>query len=68
MSETGPFSYHNDVLSGVHVISDRKNLHPYCLSDAEVDFHIGQLKRYLDQVSVEMKRAIRERKGEAILP
>ena len=61
MPETGPFSFKIDV-HGACVVSDRYLLHSACKSDGEVDFHIRQLKEYLDRVGAQMKQAVKDDK------
>ena len=66
MPETGPFSFEIDI-HGACVVADRERLHPACKADAEVDFHVRQLKEYLDQVAAQMKQAIEDDKNKPIL-
>ena len=66
MSETGPFSFEIDI-HGACVVADRPRLHPACKSDREVDFHVRQLKEYLDRVAAQMKQAIKDDEDKPIL-
>ena len=67
MPETGPFSFEIDI-HGTCVVADKERLHPACKADGEVDFHVRQLKEYLDRVAAQMKQAIKEDKDKPILP
>ena len=66
MPETGPFSFKIDI-HGAYVVSDQERLHPACKADGEVDFHVRQLKEYLDQVAAQMKQAIKDDEDKPIL-
>ena len=55
------FDYEIDI-NGARVVVARKPLHPACLSDGEIDFHINALKAELDRVARKMKRAVREQR------
>ena len=66
MPETGPFSFKIDI-HGAYVVVDQERLHPACKADKEVDFHVRQLKEYLDQVSAQMKQAIKDDNDKPIL-
>ncbi len=66
MSETGPFSFEIDV-HGAHAVADRERLHPACMSDGEVDAHVGRLKECLDRVAAQMKQALKEQEGKPIV-
>ena len=66
MSVKGPFSFKIEGLSGVYVVADRTNLHPGCSSDGEIDYHIGELKVYLDQIGAQMKQALKEQEDEPV--
>lgn len=52
------FSYENDKTQGVAVTATHYRLHPMCWTESEVDQNILQLKRDLDRVGVNMKRAL----------
>ena len=67
MPETGPFSFEIDI-HGACVVADRDRLHPACRADGEVDFHVRQLKEYLDRVAAQMKQAIKDDEEKPILP
>ena len=66
MLETGPFTYKSDI-HGAYVVADQERLHPACKADGEVDFHVSQLKEYLDQVAAQMKKAIKDDQDKPIL-
>ena len=66
MPETGPFSFKIDI-HGAYVVADQERLHPACKADGEVDFHVGQLKKYLDQVAAQMKLAIKDDEDKPVL-
>lgn len=66
MPETGPFSFKIDI-HGACVVADQEHLHTACKADGEVDFHVRQLKEYLDQVAAQMKQAIKDDKDRPIL-
>ena len=66
MPETGPFSFEIDI-HGAYVVADQKRLHPASKADGEIDFHVRQLKEYLDQVAAQMKQAIKDDKDKPIL-
>ena len=53
----GPFGYEIDI-HGANVVVEVTPLHPACLSDGEIDFHIQALKDDLDRVASEMKAVI----------
>ena len=53
-------------ISGALVKVLREPLHPACLSDDEVNHHIGYLKEELDRVADEMKQAILKQQNEPI--
>lgn len=55
----GPFGYEIDI-HGAAVVVEREPLHPACLSDGEIDYHIKALKADLDRQAVAMKKAVRE--------
>ena len=66
MSSTGPFTVKIDV-HGAYVVADRGHLCSACLSDGEVAGQVRRLKKYLDQVAVEMKQAIKDREGRPVV-
>ena len=66
MPETGPFSFEIDI-HGAYVVADRERRHPACKADGEVDFHVRQLKEYLDRVAAQMKQAIKDDEDKLIL-
>ena len=66
MSNKFPFDFEIDI-HGARVIVTREALHPACLSDTEVDYNISELKKNLDQLAIEMKRAIKEQRKEPLL-
>lgn len=55
------FDFEIDI-SGARVVAIREPLHPACLSDGEIDFHIKALKADLDRVAEKMKKAVHEQR------
>ena len=66
MPETGPFSFKIDI-HGAYVVADQQRLHSACKADGEVDFHVRQLKKYLDQAAAQMKQAIKDDEDKPVL-
>lgn len=62
MPSTGPFSVKID-FHGAYLVADRGHLCSACMSDGEVAGQVRRLKKYLDQVAVEMRQAIKDREG-----
>ena len=54
-----PFEIETD-LAGSRIVVTREPLHPACLSDAEVDFHLNVLMDQLEKLRPAMKKAIRK--------
>ena len=63
----GVFGFEVDA-SGARVVVKREPLGRGCLSDGEVDADIKALKDDLDRVALEVKAAIRKRRGRPVLP
>ncbi len=64
---TSPFGFDIN-LSGARVIATNEVLSTACLADAEIDYHLQNLKSHLDAVGKRMKKAVRDQEAKPIWP
>jgi len=65
MPTLGPFDFQIGI-SGAKTEVNGRSLHPDCMSDDEVDYHIADLKSELDRLAIEMKKAITKQRKQSL--
>ena len=61
----GVFELHTDI-NGTRVVAVKSLLHPACMSDGEIEYHINSLKSQLDALVPKMKKAAREQQAKPL--